>query len=97
MTTNIVNRIVTNNRSIGLAGILTIIFVIAKILGYIGWSWWIVFIPIWIVPAIILGIAAFLVLAAGCLFVVSGIGSFIHSFFMSRKKRKNDEKSKRSF
>lgn len=25
--------------------ILTIIFVIAKILGYITWSWWLVFLP----------------------------------------------------
>ena len=25
--------------------ILTLIFVIAKILGYISWSWWIVFLP----------------------------------------------------
>ena len=31
-----------------LASILTIIFVIAKLFGVIGWSWWWVFSPLWI-------------------------------------------------
>ncbi len=30
----------------GFLATLTIIFVIAKILGYIHWSWWVVFLPI---------------------------------------------------
>jgi hypothetical protein len=38
--------IVTNHKSIGLASILTIIFVIAKLLGKIQWSWIIVFLPV---------------------------------------------------
>jgi hypothetical protein len=25
--------------------ILTLIFVVAKILGYVSWSWWLVFLP----------------------------------------------------
>lgn len=33
---------------IGLSGILTIIFVIAKLAGVIDWSWWWVFSPAWI-------------------------------------------------
>lgn len=33
----------------GFCGLLTIIFVIAKIFGYVNWSWWIVFLPV-IVP-----------------------------------------------
>ena len=28
--------------------VLTIIFVIAKITGYLSWSWWWVFSPLWI-------------------------------------------------
>lgn len=39
---------------IGFTGILTIIFVIFKILGYIDWSWWWVFSPIWISYIIVL-------------------------------------------
>lgn len=30
----------------GIPTVLTIIFVIAKILGYIDWSWWVVFLPL---------------------------------------------------
>ena len=32
-------------KGIGFAHILTIIFVIAKIVGYITWSWWLVLLP----------------------------------------------------
>lgn len=31
---------------IGFIGLLTIVFVIAKILGFVNWSWWLVFMPI---------------------------------------------------
>lgn len=31
---------------IGLIGLLTIIFVIAKLAGIITWSWWVVFSPV---------------------------------------------------
>lgn len=29
----------------GILSVLTIIFVIAKLLGFVAWSWWIVFAP----------------------------------------------------
>ena len=32
-------------KGMGVCGLLTIVFVIAKILGYISWSWWLVFLP----------------------------------------------------
>lgn len=31
---------------IGFTGVLTIIFVIAKLFGVINWSWWLVFTPV---------------------------------------------------
>lgn len=34
-----------NRGGIGFFGLLTLIFVIAKITGYITWSWWLVFAP----------------------------------------------------
>lgn len=34
--------------NIGLAGILTILFVVAKLVGLIAWPWWWVLSPIWI-------------------------------------------------
>lgn len=45
----------TNRTGIGFAGILTIIFVLAKIFDKIDWSWWWVFSPIWIPAGIIVG------------------------------------------
>ena len=57
-------------KGIGFAHILTIIFVIAKIVGYIEWSWWLVLLPsiisiglsilVWLVVLIVVIIAAFL-------------------------------------
>ena len=32
---------------IGIAGILTILFVIGKMMGAITWSWWLVLAPLW--------------------------------------------------
>lgn len=43
--------VVNNNTSksgIGLAGILTIIFVLLRAFNVITWSWWWVFAPLWI-------------------------------------------------
>lgn len=48
---------------IGLGGVLTVVFVIFKLLGKLDWSWWWVFSPLWI-PA--LAILAFILI---CLFV----------------------------
>ena len=34
--------------SISFGGVLTILFIALKLLGYINWSWWWVLSPIWI-------------------------------------------------
>lgn len=34
------------SKGIGILSILTIIFVIAKITGFLNWSWWLVFAPL---------------------------------------------------
>ena len=57
-------------KGVGFAHILTIIFVIAKIVGYIEWSWWLVLLPsiisiglsilVWLVILVVVIIAAFL-------------------------------------
>ena len=50
---------------IGFLGLLTIVFVIFKIIGYINWSWLLVFSPvligigIWVVIGLILGLLWF--------------------------------------
>jgi hypothetical protein len=53
--------------------ILTIIFVVLRLTGVIGWSWWWVFSPLWIGAAIV-----------GIMFVAAGIGML----FIMRRLRK---------
>lgn len=52
------------SKGMGLSSWLTIIFVIAKITGYITWSWWLVFSPVLIVLGLILFFLAVAVLIA---------------------------------
>jgi hypothetical protein len=35
-------------------GLLQIVFIVLKVIGLITWSWWMVFIPLWIELSIIL-------------------------------------------
>jgi len=49
-------QIVYGGPSIGLAGILTIVFVVMKCLGHLAWSWWWVFSPLWISAGLGLGL-----------------------------------------
>ena len=49
----------SSSAGIGLSGLLTVIFVCAKVFGFepvASWSWWLVLCPLWIGLAIFLGI-----------------------------------------
>ena len=37
-----------NNTGIGFTGLLTIAFIVLKLMGHITWSWWWVLSPLWI-------------------------------------------------
>lgn len=39
---------------VGFLGLLQIVFIVLKVTGLITWSWWMVFIPLWIELSIIL-------------------------------------------
>lgn len=45
---------------IGFTGLLTIVFIILKLIGKIDWSWWWVLSPLWI--AFILGMLVFILM-----------------------------------
>ena len=52
----------TTNSSggVGFLGLLTIVFITLKLIGYISWSWWWVLAPMWIpltIALILFGIA----------------------------------------
>ena len=51
--------VVENKKGLGLASILTIIFVVAKLFGLVAWSWWIVFSPLLVVFGLIFAILLF--------------------------------------
>ena len=38
----------TSGSGLGLSSVLTIIFIVLKLVGVINWSWWWVFAPTWI-------------------------------------------------
>jgi hypothetical protein len=42
------NTSTSSSGGIGFVGLLTILFIALKLLGYITWSWWWVLSPIWI-------------------------------------------------
>lgn len=44
----------TTNGGIGFCGLLTIVFIALKLMGYINWSWAWVFSPLWIPSIIVL-------------------------------------------
>lgn len=49
---------------IGFFGLLTIAFIVLKILGKVSWSWWWVLSPMWIPLAVIAGIFVVVVFGA---------------------------------
>ena len=53
----------TSSSGLGLGGVLTVVFVVLKLVGVINWSWWWVLSPIWISLAATLVIALFCVMA----------------------------------
>lgn len=54
----------SSSGGIGFVGLLTIVFVIAKLTGHLDWTWWWVFSPVWIGWGFILAILAVIALIA---------------------------------
>lgn len=46
----------SSSGGIGFTGLLTVAFVVLKLTGNIGWSWWWVLSPIWISTAVVAAI-----------------------------------------
>lgn len=54
----------TVNSGVGFASLLTIVFIVLKLLGKITWSWWWVLSPILVEIAVVLLILAFMLILA---------------------------------
>ena len=54
----------SNNSGVGFGGALTLLFIGLKLTGYISWSWWWVFAPIWMPIVVIILFVALAYVAA---------------------------------
>lgn len=61
----------TPSSGIGFCGLLTIVFIVLKLCGVIGWSWWWVLAPLWI-PALLL--LAFVLFCLAMAFATGQLG-----------------------
>lgn len=75
---------------IGFLGALTILFIGLKLTGYIGWSWWLVLLPLYGIPAVLLALA----LGGGVSYLV-GLGVFKGVRAINRKRKHNALKKRR--
>lgn len=55
---------VSYSGGVGFSGLLTIVFIILKLLGKIDWSWWWVLSPLWISFLLVLIILGFAIIIA---------------------------------
>jgi hypothetical protein len=56
---------------IGLGGVVFVVFLVLKLVGYISWSWWWITAPLWIPACIVLAIAGVALLVAGIVRIVN--------------------------
>lgn len=58
------------SEGIGFFGLLTIVFIVMKLLGKLDWSWWWVLCPIWFVSAIVFSIVLLVGIGLGGIFFI---------------------------
>lgn len=65
MTNNSTTVSSSSSGGIGFFGLLAIVFIVLKLTGHIGWSWWWVLSPLWLpwvvmIPLLLIGFLLFL-------------------------------------
>jgi len=63
MSINVSSSASSSSGGVGFLGLMTIVLMTLKLLGYISVSWWLVFLPVLIPIIILLGIGAVLLFA----------------------------------
>lgn len=80
----IVQKVEQHSHSIGFLGLLTIVLIVLKATGFIDWSWWWVWLPVYIFP---------LVIGMGLIMVGSFIGVIaIYEHFSFKRRRTLQDK-----
>ena len=58
------NKNYSTGGGLSLAGVLTVVFVVLKLVGVINWSWWWVLAPLWISAIIVVALIVVVLTAA---------------------------------
>lgn len=66
-----------SSSGISFGGLLTLVFVTAKLWGKIDWSWWWVTSPLWAPVLVVLGLCAVFAVIAGLLWCVGSIAETV--------------------
>jgi uncharacterized membrane protein YvlD (DUF360 family) len=75
----------SSSSGIGFFGLLTILFITLKLIGYIDWSWWWVLAPLYMpITIFMIGFFIFVLYKIG---VFSALANWISSPFRKRKKK----------
>lgn len=78
----VIQKTVVHTKGIGFLGMLTLIFIVLKLIGTITWPWYLVLAPLWAPAAIVIG-----VLAIGFLLALMFAGFSDWRASVRRKKR----------
>lgn len=73
----------TNNTGLGLSGVLTLIFVVLKLVGVIDWSWW------WVLSPILIDIGLTILVIAGIFIFAIIENRECKSYEPTKKGRRN--------
>ena len=73
----------------GLSGMLFLVFLVLKLMGYIDWSWWWVTAPLWVGLAAVLAVLLLIMAGAGLVALAALILSVILDAISRLRRRRN--------
>lgn len=69
-------KVVVKTQGFPILGLLGVVFVTLKLLGYITWSWWWVTAPFWAMPVIVISMIAIPLVVIGVVWLVAYVADF---------------------
>lgn len=78
------DKVIVTNKGVGFCGLLFIVLLLLKVgvveTQAVAWSWWIVFAPLWVPSAIVLGILAIMAIFG----ILALLGAALVSYFKDK-------------